>query len=94
MVQRAKRYRVCVVGIGLAASSVLRTRTFIASVEGHVHDILVGCDENLGDPATKAVGSLDRETAGRPTSGPFRQRCWSPGVDGQVGARVVNRDGG
>ena len=36
---------------------------------------------------------------GTPKSGPFRQRCWSPGVDdepagGQVGARVVNRDGG
>jgi hypothetical protein len=37
--------------------------------------------------------------AGTPKSGPFRQFCWSPGVDdepagGQVGARVVNRDGG
>ena len=32
-------------------------------------------DENLGDPATKTVGSLDRETAGRPSRVRFAF-CW------------------
>ena len=67
MVQRAKRYHVGVVGIGLAASSGTENPHLHRECRGHVHDILVGCDENLGDPATKAVGSLDRQTAGRPS---------------------------
>ena len=37
-------------------------------------------DENVGDPATKAVGSLDRETAGRPSRVRFANAAGVPAL--------------
>ena len=37
-------------------------------------------DENLGDPATKTVGSLDRETAGRPSRVRFANAAGVPAL--------------
>lgn len=37
-------------------------------------------DENVGDPATKAVGSLDRETAGRPSRVRFANSAGVPAL--------------
>jgi len=37
-------------------------------------------DENVGDPATKAVGSLDRETPGRPSRVRFANAAGVPAL--------------